>query len=107
MFLLILLSLLYVDTIQHREDIIIPILQVVFKGSRALIACTSEAIPKYYKDGKKVQDYFQIGNILIINNVNISDSGHYLCLGFLDNKSFQVSSELVVGGNVKVTVMFL
>ena len=86
---------------------ITPSLQVVYEGAKAIIVCVSDTSVNFSKNGKIVLSKYRVYNILILYQLELQDSGIYHCSGSKSNKTFDVSSELLVGGNLKFVLCIL
>ena len=82
--------------------IISPSRQAVYIGDRASIYCHSNLDVTFSKIGNKFlhKNQHQIGNVLVLVNVDAGNSGHYICRIPTTNKFSDGTSELLVGGIV-------
>ena len=96
--------IIFTDRRTRFNNIIVPLTQAVYEGDRAFITCHSKTPPIFTRRGMEIRSYNNSvsGNILILNKVKEGDSGNYTCHGSIINQTFEVYSELLVGGNVDI-----
>ena len=77
-----------------------PVSQAAYKKKSARINCFSHSKTHWTKDGLLLgPNAITIQSTLVVNDLKFEDSGVYMCHGsHADGKTFEVSSELYVGG---------